>query len=34
MQIAAAVHRGGHEVRPEEVEAIRNWLAGLRRIGT
>lgn len=29
--IAAAVHRGGHEVRPEEVEAVKNWLAGQRR---
>ncbi len=28
-QVGAAVHRGGHEVRPEEVEAVKVWLAGL-----
>jgi phospholipase/carboxylesterase len=28
-QVGAAVHRGGHEVRPEEVEAVKGWLSGL-----
>jgi phospholipase/carboxylesterase len=28
-QVGAAVHRGGHEVRPEEVEAVKAWLEGL-----
>ena len=33
-QVGAAVHRGGHEVRPEEVEAVKNWLAGQKQAET
>jgi phospholipase/carboxylesterase len=33
-QVGAAVHRGGHEVRPEEVAAVKTWLDGQRQTGT